>query len=323
MTPTSRGSGNEIAVSVIVPAMNARETLPRALEALAEQNLDAGYEVIVVDDGSDDDTAEVAARAPGPVSVVAKPRGGPGSARNRGVEAARGDVLAFTDADCFPAADWLREGLAAIERTDLVQGAVWPDPLAPRRPFDRSLWVTFDPGLYQTANMFVRRSVFERVGGFEDWLRPDSASHFGEDVVFAWRARRAGARAAFCERAVVRHAVFPRGPRGYLAERRRLAYFPALVRRAPELRRSFLYRRFFLSRRSAAFDLAVVGGALAGVLASPLPLLAAVPYAWLLGRSASGWRRRAPVVAPVELAGDAIGFGALALGSLRNGRVVM
>jgi glycosyltransferase involved in cell wall biosynthesis len=323
VTPTSRGTGDEIAVSVIVPAMNARQTLPRTLEALAAQNLDAGYEVIVVDDGSDDDTAEIAARAPGPVSVITKARGGPGSARNRGVEVAQADLFAFTDADCFPAADWLREGLAAIERTDLVQGAVCPDPLARRRPFDRSLWVTFDAGLYQTANLFVRRSVFERVGGFEDWLRPDSASHFGEDVVFAWRARRTGAKAAFCERALVHHAVFPRGPRGYLAERRRLAYFPALVRRAPELRRSFLYRGLFLSSRSAAFDLAVVGGVLAVVLASPLPLLAMVPYAWLLGRSAIGWRRRAPIVAPVEVAGDVIGFVALAWGSLRSGRVVL
>ena len=312
-----------IAVSVVVAAMNARETLPRTLAALSRQDLDQEYEVIVVDDGSDDDTAALAARAPGPVSVETKERGGPGSARNHGAGVARADVLAFTDADCFPASDWLRSGLSAIEHADLVQGAVTADPSARRGPFDRTLWVTFDSGLYQTADLFVRRSVFDSVGGFEDWLRPDSASHFGEDVLFAWRARRAGARAAFCGSALVHHAVIPRGPRGYLRERRRLAHFPELVRLVPELRESFLYRRWFLTRRSASFDAALVSALAALVLRSRLPLLGAGPYAWELGRYALGWRHRAAGVAAVELAADALGCAALARGTVGNRRLVL
>jgi glycosyltransferase involved in cell wall biosynthesis len=300
-----------IAVSVIVAAMNARETLPRTLAALSRQELEQEYEVIVVDDGSDDDTAALAARAPGPVSVETKERGGPGSARNHGAGVARGDVLAFTDADCFPASDWLRNGLSAIEHADLVQGAVTADPS------------TFDSGLYQTANMFVRRSVFDRVGGFEDWLRPDDASHFGEDVLFAWRVRRAGARATFCDSALVQHAVIPRGPGGYLRERRRLAHFPELVRRVPELRQSFLYRRWFLTRRSALFDAALVSALGALALRSPVPLLGAGPYAWALGRYALGWRHRAVGVAAVELAADALGCAALARGTVGNRRLVL
>jgi glycosyltransferase involved in cell wall biosynthesis len=312
-----------IAASVIVPAMNAAATLPRTLEALAAQDVDGEYEVIVVDDGSDDDTAELAENAPGPVSVLRTSRQGPGAARNHGAASARADVLAFTDADCFPAAGWLREGLAAIEAADLVQGAVRADPGARRGPFDRTLWVTYDSGLYQTANLFVRRAAYERVGGFEDWMRPDSSSHFGEDVLFAWRVRRAGARAAFCEPALVHHAVFPRGPRGYVGERRRLAHFPELVRRVPELRGSFLYRRWFLTPRSAAFDLAVLGAVAAAAARFPPAILATAPYASSVGRHALGWRRRAPAVAAVELAADALGCAALASGSARNRRLVL
>ncbi len=86
-----------------------------------------------------------------------------------------------------------------------------------------------------------------------------------------------GARAAFAADALAHHAVFPRGWREYVEERRRLRYFPAMAARVPELREHFFYRRVFLSRRTAAFDLALAGAAGGLLLRSPLPLLAAGP----------------------------------------------
>ena len=145
--------------SVIVPARNAQQTLPRTLAALAGQNLDGGLEVIVVDDGSSDDTAAVARRAPGPVTVLEQEPKGPAAARNLGVAISSGAMLAFCDADVFPAAGWLRAGVRALERADIVQGAVLPDPLAKLGPFDRSLWITFEVGLWETANLFVQREL--------------------------------------------------------------------------------------------------------------------------------------------------------------------
>jgi glycosyltransferase involved in cell wall biosynthesis len=302
--------------SVVVPAFNAAATIGRTLAALAAQDLEGPYEVIVVDNGSEDATAEVARRAAGPVTVIRKERGRPGSARNRGAQEARAEVLAFTDADCAPTPGWLREGLGALRDAELVQGAVLPDPEARLGPFDRTVWVTSESGLYETASLFVSASLFARVGGFEDIVAAEIGAPFGEDVRFGWKARRAGARTSFRERALVHHAVFPRGAGGYVAERLRARFFPALAAGVPELRRSFFFGRLFLSRRSAAFDAAAAGIVLAAGRRSALPLMAAAPYAWISARKARRWGSAR--VAAVDAVADAVGLCALAWGSVRS-----
>jgi glycosyltransferase involved in cell wall biosynthesis len=306
-----------VVASVIIPAYNAETTIAAALDALSRQDFEGDREVIVVDDGSDDRTAQLAARAGSGVRLVHQSHLGPAAARNLGVVHAAGELLAFTDADCVPTQSWLRAGVAALERADLVQGAVNPDPRAPRSPFDRIVSVTDDRGLYECASLFVRREVFERVRGFEDWLDARVGKQLAEDLWFGWRARRAGATTEFCPEALVHHAVLRRGAVGYVAERARRAYFPLIAAKVPELRESLFYRRYFLTPDSAAFDLAV-GGALASALSrSPLPALGMGPYAWSLAKRSTRWRRRAPIVAAVELFADGLGFCALAVGSLR------
>ena len=194
---------------MIVPARDAEATIGATLEALAAQDVDADYEVIVVDDGSADATARVAGEANGCVRVISQAGAGPGPARNRGVAEASGRLLAFTDADCVPTAGWLRAGAAALGRAELVQGAVRPHPGAAMLPFDRTIWVNGRVSLYETANLLVRRELFDRLGGFDERFR-----HAGEDVDLC---RRAG-EVAYCPEAVVRHpattslrAVFERG----------------------------------------------------------------------------------------------------------------
>jgi glycosyltransferase involved in cell wall biosynthesis len=304
-------------ISVIVPARDAEGTIDATLAALAAQDVGRPFEVIVVDDGSSDRTAEIAAGAGERVRLVSQAAAGPGPARNRGVAEASGGVLAFTDADCVPARNWLRAALAALEDADLVQGAVRPDPGAERRPFDRTIWVDGEVALYETANLVCRRELFERIGGFDDWLGPDVfGKPLAEDVWFGWRARRAGARIRFCGEALVHHAVFRRGAPEYVAERARLVYFPAIVAKIPELRRELLFGRLFLNRRTAAFDAAVLGLGGAWRTRSVVPLAAAVPYARILIADAGRWRRRAPVAAAGELAADAVGAAALLAGSM-------
>ena len=303
--------------SVIVPARDAESTLPRALEALARQDFEGGYEVIVVDDGSRDETAALARSAPGPVTVVQQEASGPAAARNRGVAAAGGRVLAFCDADCFPTPGWLAEGVAALQQADLVQGKVLPDPTVPLGPFDRTLWVTWEAGLYETANLFVTRETFDRVGGFEEWLRVEIGKGMFEDTWFGWRAKRAGLSTVFSEEALVHHAVFPRSGREYVDEQRRLFYFPAVAQKVPELRRQFFYRRVFLNRRSAALDAAVAGWAVAAARRSPLPLLASAPYAYTPLRRARGHGNGWEKVAAVDLAADLVGLASMVRGSLR------
>jgi glycosyltransferase involved in cell wall biosynthesis len=308
-------------VSVIVPAHDAEATIGRTLEALAAQHVAQPYEVIVVDDRSSDGTAAVA-RAAG-VRVVESGGSGAASARNRGVAEARGDVIAFTDSDCFPTPGWLAAGIAAIEGgADLVQGRVQPDPTAPLGPFDRTLWVDGERGFYESANLIMRRALFERIGGFDDWM-PIGGRPFAEDVWLGWRAVRSGARTAFVPDALVHHAVFPRGPLGFIAERRRMSSFPAVARRIPEFRTRPMFARLFMSRRSAAVDAALVGAALAAVRRSPLPLAAAAPYACMVARSVRVYRRRAPLVAAVGVAADLLGAASLIRGSIRSRSVVL
>jgi glycosyltransferase involved in cell wall biosynthesis len=308
-------------ISVVVPARNAAATIPRTLAALAAQDLDGPYEVIVVDDDSGDATAEIAAAAG--VTVIRQQRAGAGAARNRGVAAAAAPAIAFTDADCWPEAGWLRAGLHGLESADVVQGVVIADPDTPRHPFDRTLELGGETGLFETANLFVSRSAFARTGGFGAGASPLIDQPFGEDAAFGWEARRRGARFAFADDARVTHAVFPRGPSDYVAERRRLAYFPALVARVPELRAEMLVARIFLTRHSARFDFALGGVALARHRRSPIPLVAALPYvAWLV-RRAGPHRRNAARVAATELAADAVGLAALVAGSIRNRTLVI
>lgn len=311
------------AISVIVPARNAAATIEDTLSALAAQDLDLPYEVIVVDNGSDDGTAELAEAAPGPVTVIRQGRERAGAARNRGSRAARAEALAFTDADCVPAPAWLREGLAALEQLDLVQGAVRSDPQSAAGPFDRSVSVGDETGLYETASLFVSRRLFDTVGGFDEVVRVDLEAPFGEDVWFGWRARRAGGKTGYCERAVVDHAVVPRGPLQYVAESGRRGLFPALVAKIPELRREFLFAGLFLTRRTAAFDLAVVAAVAAAWASTPAPLVGVAPYLAMVASDALRWGGRAPAVAAAGLAADVLGFAGLLTGSVRSRSIVL
>jgi glycosyltransferase involved in cell wall biosynthesis len=295
-------------VSVVIPARDAAATIGATLAGLMAQDRPPD-EVIVVDDGSADATVALAEATPIVSAVVRGTGEGPGAARNAGAAAATGDVLAFLDADCEPQPGWLRAGLGALDHADLVQGRTTPPPDGSVGPFDRTLWVVAPWGLFETANLFVRGELFERLGGFEPWLSPARSKELAEDVWFGWRAVRSGARTAFCDEALVHHAVFERSPRDYVAERLRLRYFPAMAKRIPELRETFFWRRLFLTPRSAAFDAALAGAALAVATRRPWPLALALPYARIARRRPRAW--------PVDLAADAVGLASLLAGSIR------
>jgi glycosyltransferase involved in cell wall biosynthesis len=317
--------------SVIVPARDAAETLPGTLDGLGGQAFDGRFEVIVVDNGSLDDTARLAERSAVVTQVIRRHRGaGPGAARNAGVAASSGSVLAFLDADCRPESHWLRSGVNAMAELDLVQGRILPDDTAPLGPFDRTLSVGGAHGLFESANLFVTRRLFADLGGFpaglesSAWRVSDRQAPFGEDVIFGWQAVRSGARTGFCAEALAYHEVRARGPRAFVAERSRLALFPHLAATVPELRERFFYHRSFHSPRSASFDLALAGTALAAVMGRRLPLVAALPYVRLLAAGAHRWGiRRAPEVACAEVLADALGALALLRGSIASGSLLL
>lgn len=315
-------------MSVIIPARDSAATLERTLTALANQTFDEPFEVLVVDDGSRDETARVAERHGDRVRLIQNDRSmGPGAARNRGVEQARGAVLAFTDADCFPTPAWLAAGVKHLADADIVQGRVTPDPAVVRTPFDRSLNVDGDGGFYQTANLFMRRDTFDRVGGFRDWVLEERGDRrwsedrrrgrtartpIGEDTLFAWTARRQGARSAFAPDALVHHAVVPGGVLDDVADRWHWARdMPGLTRLVPELREATFCQRVFFNRVSARFDLAVLGLTATILSGRPIWMLASRPYLRYLRGQSFNWSTReqiayllgAPIVDMATLAG--------------------
>jgi glycosyltransferase involved in cell wall biosynthesis len=180
-------------VSVVVPAYNEEEYLPACLRALRRQTFPAErFEVIVVDNASTDSTAAVARRLG--ARVITEPRKGVSRARQAGFQAARGPIIASTDADTQVPPDWLARIAAHFQDPALggVYGPVhWPDGrpgerLMLRYPGAWALWASNRVGrsLWWGSNFAVRREVFWQAGGFPvDWPS-------GEDTDLSLRVSR-------------------------------------------------------------------------------------------------------------------------------------
>lgn len=263
-------------VSVVVPTFRRDELLERCLDRLRGQSLDRGdYEIIVVDDAPSESTRRLvdslAADATPPIRYVAMTTAhGPAAARNAGWRAARSPVLAFTDDDCLPEANWLAAGLEAIVEADAVAGrTVVPLPEAPT-DYQRDT-AGLSEASFITANCFCRREALEAVGGFDErftlaW-REDSDLHFS--------LLEHGKRIVQAERAVVVHPVRS-APWGIsLRLQRRGVFDPLLYRKHPHLYRQYirpLPRAYYLALAAVTVAgwaawaerplLAVLGGAM-------------------------------------------------------------
>jgi GT2 family glycosyltransferase len=193
-------------ISVIVPAYNAAATLDRCLAALGEQTRPPD-EVIVVDDGSTDDSADIA-RHYG-VRVLCQVNAGPAAARNAGARAACGDLLLFTDADCAPAPDWLEHMVApfadpAVVGAKGVYGTTQKELVARFVQFEYEDKYDRMRGqecidFIDTYSAAYRRDAFLSVGGF------DESFAFLEDQELSFRMAKSGHRFVFVPGAVVHH----------------------------------------------------------------------------------------------------------------------
>jgi glycosyltransferase involved in cell wall biosynthesis len=193
-------------ISVIVPAFNAKAVLGVCLEALGSQTVPPD-EVIVVDDGSTDGTAELA-QGYG-VRLVRQANSGPSAARNAGARAAQGDLLLFTDADCIPAPDWVRRmtvpladpsiaGVKGVYRTAQQARMARFVQLEHEDKYDimmRSQFIDF----IDTYAAAYRRDVFLSAGGFDESLGGC------EDQELSFRLAEGGHRFVLAPDALVYH----------------------------------------------------------------------------------------------------------------------
>jgi GT2 family glycosyltransferase len=194
-----------------MPARNAAETIGEQLAALGRQTFHGSWELIVVDNGSTDATADLAAAAGAALPcvrvVTANERSGVSYARNVGVRAAAAPLIAICDADDVVEPGWLEAIVRALGEADLVGGRLDVDRL--NAPEDREGQASPPPvgspvgkqlgflPFASCANLGMRREVWDAVEGF------DEALVTGEDVDFSWRAQLVGLRLGFAPDAVV------------------------------------------------------------------------------------------------------------------------
>lgn len=201
--------------AIIIPHYNDMDRLLRCLAALVPQ-LRSSVELVIVDNGSTDSLAPLAAAHPG-LRVVTEPEKGAAAARNRGVRDTTAPWLFFLDADCVPAPDWLdralghaRAGAAAARAdpiADLIAGRVdvfdeSPGPRSGAEAFEtvfafRCRDYVEKEGFSVTANLLTRRAVFLATGAFVNGLP--------EDKEWCLRARARGFAIAYDDALAVAH----------------------------------------------------------------------------------------------------------------------
>ncbi len=185
-------------VSVIIPVYNDAIRLEKCLKALEAQRYASDrYEVVVVDNGSSEPMQPTISKFK---HAVAAYEAQPGSyaARNKGIELAKADVLAFTDGDCIPHEDWLANGVQTLAQNagcGLVGGRIDIFFADEKRPtavelfdalwgFPQEEYISIDQYAV-TANLITRRDVFEKVGLFNSRLKSGGDREWGERVVAA------------------------------------------------------------------------------------------------------------------------------------------
>jgi GT2 family glycosyltransferase len=219
-------------ISLVIPARNAVSTLRRCLDAvtplLGKDGLD---EILLVDDGSTDDTPRIAAEYP--VRVLSGGGRGPGAARNVGWRAARNPLVWFIDSDCVAEPGALRLLLPhladpAVAGAGGSYGNMRPDSrlasLIHEEIAARHARMPADVNYLATFNVIYRRDALERVGGFDEGRFNGPGAPGAEDIELAFRLHDAGYRLRFEVRSLVGH-FHPTRPLRYLRSQRLHGYF--------------------------------------------------------------------------------------------------
>lgn len=227
-------------ISIIIPAYNCEKTIGRTLEATltvasafrnapTSQTQNRYVEIIVVDDGSTDNTKNEILKF-STVKYYYQSNAGPASARNRGAQEARGDILFFTDSDCLPHRDWLEIMIDCFNKHDVavVAGSYGIANAQNRLSrciqqeiiFRHTTLMPEFPNYFGSFNFTIKKSVFDEVGGFNTAYRAAS----GEDNDLSYKLSVRGYKIHFVKDALVDH-YHPVSVRQYLREQFRHGFW--------------------------------------------------------------------------------------------------
>ena len=203
-----------IIYSVIVPAYNAGKTISECLSSLTDQSISMDtYEVIVVDDGSTDETPDIVKQFP--VRYFFQKNCGPATARNKGVQEAKGEIILFTDSDCVPQSNWIEEMVRPFQDPDVmaVKGAYKTNQKSltarfAQIEFEERFKMLKKAGsidMVDTYSAGYRKSLFLSLGGFD----PSFPVANNEDTDLSYKMSDAGHKMVFNPNAVVSHLNHP------------------------------------------------------------------------------------------------------------------
>lgn len=236
--------GDRVEATVVVPTFNRREKLLASLDRLAQQDHVAGWEVVVVDDGSTDGTDEAVRGWIGTVGIRARylrqENAGPAAARNRGAAAARGDILIFIDDDILVGPEFVRHHVGAVAANPgcWIVGRVVQSPQLASTPFGRfwnAVWESYHPiqGVRRLSeqegltaqHLSLPAQQFRMLGGFDEGFAGASC----EDMELGLRARRAGLVVLYDPSVVVVHDDWPIDLATFCIRQRRYSTYDPLL----------------------------------------------------------------------------------------------
>jgi glycosyltransferase involved in cell wall biosynthesis len=224
-----------VSASIIIPTFNGVSRIGNCLDALVNQVAGRNVEILVVNDGSTDNTAEVVARYPG-VRLISQANAGPAAARNRGALEAQGSIILFTDDDCVPTPNWLEAMLAPFEDPEIV-GVKGAYRTGQKRLAARFVQIEYEDryrlmaGLgsidfVDTYSAAFRRCRFLEMTGYDTSFPVACA----EDIELSYRMSARGWKMKFVAKAIVFH-THPDTFWSYLKKKYKFAFWRVLALR--------------------------------------------------------------------------------------------
>lgn len=225
-----------IKVSVIIPTYKRKDLLKNCLAKLAEIKRD-DFEIIIINDYLQDDLSGIVSDSLiGKVAVFNNQKNlGPAASRNFGAAQAKGEILAFIDDDVLVLKNWMDVGVAAFSENNKV--AVIGKTILPANQFPhpfKHFMINDRPGRYPSCNLWVKKSAFEKVGGFSlDFFNNRWKIFHHEDADLCFRLMNLGA-IAFNEELVVEHPTHSYSWCNPLKSAKKVFFDPLLFKRHPQ-----------------------------------------------------------------------------------------